>query len=317
MNDVKRVVMWKPARAEKRRASGEIVPGEFVGKFRAKVPEGTPGAIRQVGRNEAGVSWDYWAQEVDSIAGAVRWIDVRTTDYGPVICLFLESTKALHQITAPYDVRNIHAIMNHLCGLGKELEVAYVNVSYWVRKATDVKGGLKLDKKGAPIWQKDLTFRDIPKKFSADEWREFSEKEGLQWFQENRAGKTVWNFEKELAFWLSKVVAVQRFLLGTEKCLPFCWNSITACEAPSPGGNLTKDEIATCNNIYEAVKPLYRFPFSREESSADDVEFLPAADYVPNAPAAQPERIRQPDHFPTVDVNSYEDNRPDTDPLPF
>lgn len=69
MNDVKRVVMWKPARAEKRKASGEIVPGEFVGKFRTKVKEGTPNAIRQTGRNEAGVSWDYWAVDVDSIAG--------------------------------------------------------------------------------------------------------------------------------------------------------------------------------------------------------------------------------------------------------
>ena len=317
MNDVKKVVMWKPTRAEKRKASGEIVPGEFVGKFRTKVPEGTPGAIHQVGRNEAGVSWDYWAQEVDSVNGVVRWIDVRTTDYGPVICLFLESPKALHQITAPYDVRNIHAIMNHLCGLGKELEVAYINIAYWVRKATDAKGSLKIDKKGAPIWQKDLTFRDVPKKFSADEWREYAEKNDLQWFQENRAGKQVWNFEKELAFWLGKVVAVQRFLLGTEKCLPFCWNSITACESPSPGGNLTSNEIAACNNIYESVKSLYRFPFSREESSADDVELAPVAGYVSGTPSPQPERIRQPDNFPVLDVSDYENAVPDHDPLPF
>lgn len=316
MNDVKKVVMWKPTRAEKRKASGEIVPGEFVGKFRTKVPEGTPGAIHQVGRNEAGVSWDYWAQEVDSVNGVVRWIDVRTTDYGPVICLFLESPKALHQITAPYDVRNIHAIMNHLCGLGKELEVAYINIAYWVRKATDAKGSLKIDKKGDPIWQKDLTFRDVPKKFSAEEWREYAEKNDLQWFQENRAGKKVWNFEKELAFWLGKVVAVQRFLLGTEKCLPFCWNSITVCESPSPGGNLTRDEIAACNNIYESVKSLYRFPFSREESSADDVELAPVAGYVSGTPSPQPERIRQPDDFPTRDVSDYENAVPGDD-LPF
>lgn len=313
MNEVKRVVMWKPARAEKRKPSGEIVPGEFIGKFRAKVPEGTPGAVRQVGKNEAGISWDYWAQEVDSIAGAVRWIDVRTSDYGPTIALFLESPKSLHQITVPYDVRNIHAIMNHLCGLGKELEVAFVNVSYWVRKATDVNGRLKLDKKDNPIWQKDLTFRDVPKKFSTDEWKKFSAENDLDWFQENRAGKTVWNFEKELAFWLSKVVAVQRFLLGTEKCLPFCWNSITACESPSPGGNLTREEIATCNSIYEAIRPLYRFPFSREESSADDVEFAPVAGYV-SQPAAHAQPV---DDFPVKDLTDYEDSQPDLDTLPF
>lgn len=314
MNEVKRVVMWKPARAEKRKPSGEIVPGEFIGKFRAKVPEGTPGAVRQVGKNEAGISWDYWAQEVDSIAGAVRWIDVRTSDYGPTIALFLESPKSLHQITVPYDVRNIHAIMNHLCGLGKELEVAFVNVSYWVRKATDVNGRLKLDKKDNPIWQKDLTFRDVPKKFSTDEWKKFSAENDLDWFQENRAGKTVWNFEKELAFWLSKVVAVQRFLLGTEKCLPFCWNSITACESPSPGGNLTREEIATCNSIYEAIRPLYRFPFSREESSADDVEFAPVAGYVAQ-PAAHTQSV---DDFPVKDLTDYENGRPgNVDDLPF
>lgn len=314
MNEVKRVVMWKPARAEKRKPSGEIVPGEFIGKFRAKVPEGTPGAVRQVGKNEAGISWDYWAQEVDSIAGAVRWIDVRTSDYGPTIALFLESPKSLHQITVPYDVRNIHAIMNHLCGLGKELEVAFVNVSYWVRKATDVNGRLKLDKKDNPIWQKDLTFRDVPKKFSTDEWKKFSAENDLDWFQENRAGKTVWNFEKELAFWLSKVVAVQRFLLGTEKCLPFCWNSITACESPSPGGNLTREEIATCNSIYEAIRPLYRFPFSREESSADDVEFAPVAGYV-SQPAAHAQPV---DDFPVKDLTDYENGRPgNVDDLPF
>jgi hypothetical protein len=314
MNEVKRVVMWKPARAEKRKPSGEIVPGEFIGKFRAKVPEGTPGAVRQVGKNEAGISWDYWAQEVDSIAGVVRWIDVRTSDYGPTIALFLESPKALHQITVPYDVRNIHAIMNHLCGLGKELEVAFVNVSYWVRKATDVNGRLKLDKKDNPVWQKDLTFRDVPKKFSTDEWKRFSAENDLDWFQENRAGKTVWNFEKELAFWLSKVVAVQRFLLGTEKCLPFCWNSITACEAPSPGGNLTREEIATCNSIYEAIRPLYRFPFSREESSADDVEFAPVAGYV-SQPAAHAQPV---DDFPVKDLTDYEDSQPgNVDDLPF
>lgn len=314
MENVKRVVMWKPARAEKRKPSGEIVPGEFIGKFRAKVPEGTPGAVRQVGKNEAGISWDYWAQEVDSIAGVVRWIDVRTSDYGPTIALFLESPKSLHQITVPYDVRNIHAIMNHLCGLGKELEVAFVNVSYWVRKATDVNGRLKLDKKDNPIWQKDLTFRDVPKKFSTDEWKKFSAENDLDWFQENRAGKTVWNFEKELAFWLSKVVAVQRFLLGTEKCLPFCWNSITACEAPSPGGNLTREEIATCNSIYEAIRPLYRFPFSREESSADDVEFAPVAGYVAQ-PAAHTQSV---DDFPVKDLTDYENGRPgNVDDLPF
>lgn len=309
MNEVKNVIMWKPARAEKRKASGEIIAGEFVGKFRTKVPEGTPTAIRQTGRNDAGVSWDYWALDVDSIAGVCRWVDVRTSDYGPTIALFLESSKALHQITIPYDVRNIHAVMNHLTGLGKELEVAVINLSYWVRLATDAKGGVKLDKNNKPMWKKDLSFRDVPEKYTFDQWKVFSAENGLDWFQENRAGKSVWNFEKELAFWLAKVVAVQRFLLGTDKCLPFCWNSITACEAPSPGGNLTKDEIATCNSIYEAIKPLYRFPFTREEVSADSVEYAPAAGYV--------SRQNAENDFPANDATSYNETGNATEvPLP-
>ena len=35
------------------------------------------------------------------------------------------------------------------------------------------------------------------------------------------------------------------------------------------------------------------------------------------APAQQPERIRQPDDFPTVDVTDYESNRPELSDLPF
>lgn len=127
----KQVIQWKPTRAEIKDKSGKI---SYVGKFRTKVQEGTPGAVRQFGSNAAGKSWDYWAQDVDSVAGQCRWIDVRSTDYGPVITLFIESQKALHQITVPYDVNNIHTIMNHFLGLGKELEVAYLNISYWVRK---------------------------------------------------------------------------------------------------------------------------------------------------------------------------------------
>lgn len=36
-----------------------------------------------------------------------------------------------------------------------------------------------------------------------------------------------------------------------------------------------------------------------------------------SAPAQQPERIRQPDDFPTKDLTDYEDSRPGSDPLPF
>jgi len=228
-NTVKQVVVWEPKRAEKRKPDGAIVPGEFLGKFRTKVQQGTPGAIRHTGENAAGKSWDYWGLDVDSINGVVRWIDVRTTDYGPKIVLFLETDKRLNQITVDYDVRNIHDIMNAFLGLGKDIATAHINISYWVRKKTDKDKNVKVGNDGKPIWQKNLSFRDVPVRYNFEEWKKFSEENNLQWFQEKRAGKDVWNFEAELNFWIGKVAAVQRFLLTTDNVLPFCWNSITAC----------------------------------------------------------------------------------------
>lgn len=308
MTEVKPVIQWKPKRAEKRNVSGEIVPGEFVGKFRTKVPANTPGAFHYSGENDAGVKWDFWGKDVDSIAGVVRWIDVQSSDYGSNIILSLESSKALHQIIAPYDVGNMKQIMNHLCGLGKELEVSVLNVSYWVRKKLDAQKRPKLDLKGNPIWAKDLSFRDIPEKWPFEEWKTFAAQSGLEWVKETWNGREQWNYTAEMNFWLSKLVGVQRFLLGTEKCLPFCWNSITACEKPSPGGNLTKEEIATASAIYEAVKPLYQFSFSRTDIGADSI-----LDEQP-APATQPKY----DPFPTVEQGrDFEDSTPEFQDLPF
>lgn len=315
----KQVVMWEPRRAEKLNLSGEIIPGEFVGKFRTKVAPNVPGAVNHKGRNDAGVEWDYWGKDVDSVSGVVRWIDVRSTDFGPVIALFLESDKYLHQITCPYDIGNIRTIMNHLCGLGNELSTAYINISYWVRKKMNAKGELKTTDKGQPIWAKDLYFRDVPVKFEFEEWKEFAAKNNLEWFKETRKGKEEWNYEAELNFWLSKVVAVQRFLLKTEKVLPFCWNSLTACEKPSPGGNLTSEEIEAATEIYERIKENYRFPFSRREATADEVDLSPSAPQpgpaIPPAatgrtPANTSNAAEVP--FPTDDVTSY-----DEDHLPF
>jgi len=316
MNNVKQVVQWKPARVETKEGSAK--PG-YVGKFRTKVPQGTPGATRQVGSNPAGRSWDFWAQDVDSVAGQLRWIDVRTTDFGPTIVLFLESPKALHQITIPYDVNNIHVIMNHFLGLGKELDVAFLNVSYWVRKKTDFNKNVKLDKDGNPIWAKDISFRDVPVKWNFEGWKAFAEKNGLQWFKEVRKGKEEWNYEAELRFWLAQVVKVQRFLLGTEKCLPFCWNSVTATASDGTELTLSADEIATVNAIYEGIKPLYNFGFGRNQTSADDAILAPPAGYDPNNAqhAADPFNTADAVPFPTTDVTDYETTAQPGDDLPF
>lgn len=311
-NTVKQVVMWEPKRAEKRKPDGSIIPGEFLGKFRTKVQQGTPGAIHHKGENAAGKTWDYWGLDVDSINGVVRWIDVRTTDYGPKIVLFLETDKRLNQITTDYDVRNIHDIMNAFLGLGKDIATAHINVSYWVRKKTDKDKNVKVGSDGKPIWQKNLSFRDVPVRYNFDEWKQFSEDNKLQWFQEERAGKKIWNFEAELNFWLGKVAAVQRFLLNTDTVLPFCWNSVTVCE----NGLLTADERSTIQSIYESIKPLYRFPFGRIEITSDDVELTPNGTYDANnaAHAANPFDTAAND-FPTVEPGAPV--VPDFDDIPF
>ena len=318
MQNVKPVVMWEPKRTEKTTASGAVVPGEYVGKFRTKVQEGTPNARRHVGENPKGDKWDFWGQDVDSIDGVVKWADVRSTDYGPKIVLFLESKKYLHQITCDYDVRNIKDVMNHLCGLKKDLNTAHINVSYWVRKQMDANKRVRTDEKGNPYWAKNLHFRDVPELYTFEAWKDYAATNGLEWFQEMRSGKKVWNFEAELNFWLGKVAGIQKYLLSTGDALPFTWNSIVAC----PNGMLTAEELATCQNLYESVKPLYRFPFSRAEVSADSVDFAPVA-----APAQQPAQMARTaaavsagndDFAGLVDTTDHENATPVyDDDLPF
>ena len=135
--NLKPVIQYKPVRAEKRKFDGSIIEGEYVGKLRTKVAPNTPGAIHHVGSNPAGKSWNFWAVDIDSINGQLRWIDCRTSDYGSTIELFLETEKSLRQLSIPFDVTNLHDVVNHLCGLGKEVEVAMLNVSYWVRPKQD------------------------------------------------------------------------------------------------------------------------------------------------------------------------------------
>lgn len=309
MQELKPVFIYKPVRAEKRKADGSIIPGEYVGKFRTKVQPNTPGAIHHVGSNAAGKTWDFWAVDIDSINGQLRWIDCRTSDYGATIELFLETPKSLRQLTIPFDVTNLHDVMNHLCGLGKEIEVAMLNVSHWVRPKTDKDGNVKLGDDKKPIWKKSITFRDVPPQFSFEQWRTFAAENGLEWVQEKKIGKTEWNFQAELAYWLGRVVQLQRYLLGTEKVLPFCWNSMTAMKSDDTALTLTDGEIATLNAIYEGVKPLYKFPFGRNETTADDFE---AADKTPVSQPANPDP-----NFPTADVTDYENATPELGDLPF
>lgn len=320
MENLKPVIIYKPARAEKRKADNSIIPDEFVGKMRTKVAPNTPGAFHQVGENAAGKKWNYWAYDVDSVNGVLRWIDCRTGDYGPTIELFLETPKSLRQITIPFDVTNLHDVVNHLCGLGKEVEVAMLNVSYWVRPKTDKDKKLVLDKNEKKIWKKNVTFRDVPPQFTFEQWKEFSAKHGLEWKQIKKVGGVEWDFEDELRYWIERVVKLQRFLLGTEKVLPFCWNSMTASASDGTPLTLTEGEIATAKNIYESVKPLYKMPFSRSAQTADDFE----DSYDPNNPSHTSDPFNtksvsaQDPGFPVDEVRNYENNTPDFgEDLPF
>ena len=336
MQQQKQVILWKPKRAEKLSPQNKPMPGEYVGKFATRVPEGTPGAIRNEGSNDAGRNWDFWETHVDSVAGNLRWIDKRDGgEYGTTLEVFLESNQFLHQISFKYDGFVLKDVLNHICGLQKDIATQYINISYWVRKA-EKDGVVQTDKDGKPVWRKSPSFRDINPLFNYDQWMTFAKDNDLIGFhRRNARGKNEWIDDASIKFWDEKLVAVQRHLLKTETCLPFCYNSFTACEAPNPsgGGNLTAEEIAQCNSIYEAVRPLYRFPFTRTETNADDVlakiAQSPATGYEPNnpnspdpfapRPASSPARV-EPDalDWPTAIVaDDHEDATEDFDTLPF
>jgi len=114
-------------------------------------------------------------------------------------------------------------------------------------------------------------------------------------------------------------VKVQRFLLTTEKCLPFCWNSVTASASDGTELTLTADEIATVAAIYEGVKPLYHFGFGRNEVSADDAILTPPAGYDPNNAqhAANPFDTSGGVPFPTTDLTDHETAAQPDDEMPF
>ena len=300
MNDLKPVFQYKPVKTEKIK-QGKIVPGEFDGAFRSKVAPGTPGAKHHTGTNAAGKSWDFWAVDVYGISGTLRWIDCRTSDYGSTIELFLETNHSLRQISIPFGVDNLRDVMNALCGLKKEVHTAMLNVGYWVRVKKDSKGVVKLDKENRPLWKKTIQFRDVTNEFTFDEWKVFAAENGLEWFQEKKIGKDEWNFQAELKYWIGRLVKLQRFLLTTDHVLPFCWNSMTASKSDGTALTLTDEDIASLNAIYEGVKPLYKFPYGRNEATADDFE---SGNYTKAVQAAK--TLDGDGNFPDVDLSEQD-----------
>lgn len=308
--NLKPVFQYKPVKTEKLKG-GKIVPGEFEGAFRTKVAPGTPGSKHHTGENAAGKKWDFHAVDVFGISGTLRWIDCRTSDYGSTIELFLETEKSLRQISIPFGVDNLHDVMNSLCGLKGEVHTAMLNVGYWVRVKTDFNKVVKLDKENKPLWKKTIQFRDVTPEFSFDEWKAFAAENGLEWVQTKKIGKTEWDFQAHLAYWMGRVVKLQRFLLTTESVLPFCWNSMTASASDGTVLTLTEGEIASLKAIYEGVKPLYKFPFGKAEATADDFE---SRNYVP-ALAVAP--ANGDSGFPDIDLSEQNNEQEEIDPLPF
>lgn len=308
--NLKPVFQYKPVKTEKLKG-GKIVPGEFEGAFRTKVAPGTPGSKHHTGENAAGKKWDSHAVDVFGISGTLRWIDCRTSDYGSTIELFLETEKSLRQISIPFGVDNLHDVMNSLCGLKGEVHTAMLNVGYWVRMKVDFNKVVKLDKENKPLWKKTIQFRDVTPEFSFDEWKAFAAENGLEWVQTKKIGKTEWDFQAHLAYWMGRVVKLQRFLLTTESVLPFCWNSMTASASDGTVLTLTEGEIASLKAIYEGVKPLYKFPFGKAEATADDFE---SRNYVP-ALAVAP--ANGDSGFPDIDLSEQNNEQEEIDPLPF
>lgn len=322
---MKNCIFWDAKKVPLRDKSGKEIPKEFHGVFSTKVPEGTPGARHYKGENEAAnIKWDYCAIESTVIRGYLRWIDKVLPPFDGAraqIILFIESDKTLHKIALKYDATNLKDVLNPLLGLGKNIGETFLNVQYGVWKAKNSKGEFKLTAKNEIRWTQQLQFIDVAPKYSFEQWKEFSQKNGLQWEQTKKAdGSTIWNADAELKYWDSVLVYIQQYLLKTGKALPFIYGSLTACENtnPSGGGNLTTAEIAECGRIYERIKSEYKMPFGRREE-------VDADSYDPNAPI-QPSRPTNytptSEEFPDYEEPIFDEEAVthldlDNDPLPF
>lgn len=270
---IKPVIQWTPKVVQTNPQKNE-----WVGVFRTKVDPGTKGAIRHQGEiGNTGKHYDYWGIDVTKVSGYIRWIDKVLPAYTGAetkIIIYIEGKQAMHKVEIPYDAGTLHNIMNVVCGIGKNLPDWYVNLSYWVRPKKDENGNIVFNDKGLAKLLKTFQIADVQPHFNFQQWKDYSEKHGLEWTQKKRAdGKKEWVTDAALKYWDSRLVSVQRFLLGTPGCLPFTYGSLIACpdENPSGGGNLTAEEIEKAKSIYEARKAEFRFQYNRESVDADSV----------------------------------------------
>lgn len=267
------------------------------GVFSTRVAPNSPGARHDKGSNEAGnIKWDNWYRDATAIRGNLRWLDVVLPTFkgatAQIVMLF-ENEKAVHRISTRYDASTCHQIINHLWGLGKGLpEHFFQAVGYEVYpKKKDNKP--VVNDKGQIVYNKHLSFADVTPHFTYEAWKDYEQKNGLQWKKERKAGgKEEWDTSDALMFWDKQILSIQRMLLKAGTALPFSYGSIlvTAVENPSGGGNLTAEEIAECQRIYERERDNYKMPFGRKEIDADSVLDEPMDyEYSKKDPGAEPQ----------------------------
>lgn len=322
---MKKVILWEPKRSENPKS-----PNEYIGKFRTKVSVDTPGVKLYEGTLATGKKYSYYAKEVDTVSGVLRWIDKRNNgEFGTNIILFLESENYLHQISIRYDPYNLKDVVNNLCGLGKSISTQLINLSYWVRRAKNETGNYKVNEKGESVWNKSISFRDISPQFDFASWKDFAQKNALEWNQITKSnGAKEWNSDAEYKYWDSRILNIQRYLLAEGTALPFMYNSMIGCEAPNPsgGGNLTANEIELCDNIYTRIRDEFKFPFASQKVNADSVydhyddeEQLARIEYIERPkPMPDPEvhfsEIEVPSNYKLPEQHSFDLN---DDDLPF
>ena len=79
----------------------------------------------------------------------------------------------------------------------------------------------------------------------------------------------------------------------------------------------TNEKFAETFRAVSAMQAEYSAYIASEQAYLRDIwEKGGNVTYGPQ-PSPQPERIRQPDYFPTSDITDYENAAPDHDPLPF
>lgn len=248
--------------------------GELKGGFRSKVSADYPGAKRHNGKTPKGVEYDYFGIDCNSVAGTLEWLDIKSSDYGPQLVIALNSGQRIHVTQASLDVSQLRAICNALWGLfgdkqknfetnrKQSLELVYQISADKQRKRKD----------GTPkIWY-NLFFKWVMPMHDHAEWRDFSQKYGLEWTITHDAnGNPSYNSDAEMIFWQKFVKAIQVNLINCGDVMPLNFNSIFFGDGPAPGAGKHDDATqAAARSRYDAFKNVHFWRGQGAGISADD-----------------------------------------------